>query len=322
MTASLAILLLAAAALLLGACAAAPPDSPAPPGPPEPLPRLGDLWDFGDPAASEARFRALLPRAGAAADAEYRVEALTQVARAEGLRMRFDDALRTLDGAEAALRPGMDRARTRVLLERGRVLNSSNRPAEAAPLFGAAWEAARAAGLDGLAVDAAHMLGIVRPGAEGLDWNLRALALAETSADPEAAAWAGSLANNIGWAHHGEGRYEEALASFRTALAFREARGQAGGIRVARWCVARCLRSLGRVPEALAMQEALLAETEAAGRPDGFVHEELGECLLLLGRADEARPRFRRAHELLAKDPWLARDEPARLERLRSLGAE
>jgi tetratricopeptide (TPR) repeat protein len=318
-TGSLPLLLLAAAAILLAACAAAAPSPPPPAGP---LPRIGDLWDFGDPAASEARFRALLTRAEAAGEAGYRVEVLTQVARAEGLQTRFDEALRTLDVAEAALGPGMERARVRVLLERGRVHNSSKRPAEAAPHFGAAWEAARAAGLDGLAVDAAHMLAIALPGAEGREWNRRALALAESSPDPDAAAWVGSLANNIGWDLHGEGRFAEALASFEKARAVREAQGKAGGIRVARWCVARCLRSLGRVPEALAIQEALLAETEAEGKPDGFVHEEMGECLLLLGRAEEARPRFRRAHELLAKDPWLARDEPARLDRLRTLGAE
>jgi hypothetical protein len=89
---------------------------------------------------------------------------------------------------------------------------------------------------------------------------------------------------------------------------------------VERWCVARCLRSLGRAEEALAAQRALLAEVEAAGGDPGFEHEEVAECLLALGRGEEARPHFRSAHERLSKDPRLPRDEPARIERLRRLG--
>ena len=41
----------------------------------------------------------------------------------------------------------------------------------ARPEFVAAFEAAHRAHLDYLAVDAAHMLGIVEPGDAGLDWN-------------------------------------------------------------------------------------------------------------------------------------------------------
>jgi hypothetical protein len=54
------------------------------------------------------------------------------------------------------------------------------------------------------------------------------------------------------------------------------------------------------------------------GETDGYVFEEIAECLLALGRDDEARPSFARAYELLSRDP----DEvdPVRLERLRALG--
>ena len=44
------------------------------------------------------------------------------------------------------------------------------------------------------------------------------------------------------------------------------------------------------------------------------------EAALRLGRPEEARPHFLRAHALLSKDPWLARDEAPRLERLKRLG--
>ena len=58
----------------------------------------------------------------------------------------------------------------------------------------------------------------------------------------------------------------------------------------------------------------------AEGIPDGYNHEEIGECLLALGRPDEARPHFARAYEILSKDAWLADGEPERLKRLAELG--
>ena len=52
---------------------------------------------------------------------------------------------------------------------------------------------------------------------------------------------------------------------------------------------------------------------------DGYAYEEVGECLLLKDQADEAKPYFARAYELLSADEWLMANEPARLERLRTL---
>jgi tetratricopeptide (TPR) repeat protein len=84
--------------------------------------------------------------------------------------------------------------------------------------------------------------------------------------------------------------------------------------------VARCLRSLGRFDEALAIQRALEKEWAAAGSADGYVFEELAELLEATGGGDEAKPYFRRAAEELGKDAWLAKNEPQRLVRLREKG--
>lgn len=278
------------------------------------------LWDYDHPDSTESAFRALLPSAEQSGDRDYHAQLLTQIARAEGLQMKFDAATATLDRAEALLTPELRVARVRLLLERGRVLNSSKRPDESKPHFRAAWDLAREAGADGYAVDAAHMLGIVESGESSLAWNRTAIDAAERSSDPKARKWLGSLYNNLGWAHHGRGDFDAALDLFQKAFREREAAGRPGPIRIARWCVARTLRSLKRYEASLAAQRALLAENEAAGTPDGFVHEELGECLEALGRSAEATPHFAAAYDLLSKDPWLARDEPERLERLRRLG--
>jgi tetratricopeptide (TPR) repeat protein len=285
--------------------------------PPARAARIDAHWDFDDPARSERAFRSLL--AQAEDDAE-RVQILSQVARAVGLQRRFEEAHALLDQAEAILGAAAGLERVRLLLERGRVLNSSRQAERARPLFLQALELAVAAGADFYAVDAAHMLGIVDPGDAGRAWNQRALELAQASADERAGRWAGSLCNNLGWSHHAEGRYAEAMRFFERALAERRRRGTPGERRVARWCVARCLRSLGDATRALEQQRALLRESPDA--PDGYVHEEIAECLAALGRPAEAGPHFATAYAILRQDPWLAEQEPQRLERLRDRGLE
>lgn len=289
------------------------------------LPDFDALWNYDRPAETEDAFLAVLRQMEDAAPPAYRLELLTQIARTQGLQRRFDDAHATLDRVEVGLDdlPAADAVtpRIRYLLERGRVFNSAGQPERARPLFVGAWESATASARDGYAVDAAHMLGIVEPGEAGLAWNRKALAFAEASAEPRARRWRGSLHNNMGWSYHDAGNYERALAEFESARAAWAADGEAELVPIARWAIARALRSLGRIEEALARQMSLLEEHERAGTSDGYVREEIGECLLALGRADEARPHFARAWSLLSRNPWLAETQPARLERLHTLGS-
>ena len=284
------------------------------------MPTLDDLWDYDDPAASETRFRAAIEAAEGGGDAAAAAEARTQLARALGLQGRFDDGHAILDGVDAD-HPADDRIRVRARLERGRLWRSSgDAPASVAPFEGA-WELARTLGEDGLAVDAAHMLALVAAPPGEAAWHERALDLADTSPQPAARKWRGSLWNNIGWTRFDAGDFDGALVAFETALAARREQGQTKEIGIAEWCVARCIRALGRPADALAIQERLVAETADAGEPEsGFGAEEIGECLLELGRGDEARPHFARAADLLSADAWLVEHEPDRIARLRRLG--
>ena len=284
------------------------------------LPDFMPLWDYDHPDSTEAKFRLLLPPARAAGDSDYVAQLLTQIARTEGLQREFDDAQRTLDEAEAMIRPEMKKARVRLLLERGRVFNSSKDKDKARPLFLSAWDLAREAGEENLAVDAAHMMGIVAEGDESVEWNRKAMREAEQAKDPKAKNWLGALYNNLGWTYHDKGDYAAALDLFKKGYDWRRERNQPKETRIAKWCVARALRSLGRTDEALAMQRELLQEWQAAGDQDGYVYEELGEGLLSLGNADEAKGYFAQAYGLLSKDPGLAADEPKRLQRLAELG--
>jgi tetratricopeptide (TPR) repeat protein len=103
-------------------------------------------------------------------------------------------------------------------------------------------------------------------------------------------------------------------------LQWREVQSSRPKIRIARWCIARALRSLGRLDEALALQQAIQQELTDEGTTDGYVLEELAECLLALDRAVEAQPYFRAAYAALSQDVWLVEHESARLERLKALG--
>ena len=278
------------------------------------------LWDYSDPHQTETRFREILLQVPENNPAY--LELLTQIARAQGLQQKFDRAHHTLDQVERRLGSYASRAKIRYYLERGRVLNSSGHPDEARPLFEQALEMAKKLSEDFYAVDALHMLAIVAPPASSLDLNLRAIQAAESSDQEKARNWLGSLYNNTGWSYHESGDYESALEMFQKAEATRKSKGSANEIRIAQWCVARALRSLKRVEEALSKQMTLKAEYEAAGESDGYVFEEIGECLLELERTDEARPYFAKAHEILSQDIWLMEKEPARLARLKELGRE
>jgi tetratricopeptide (TPR) repeat protein len=278
------------------------------------------LWDYSNPHQTETRFREILLQVPE--DNVAYLELLTQIARAQGLQHKFDRAHQTLDQVERRLGKYASRARIRYLLERGRTLNSSGHPDEARPLFEQALSMASELSEDFYAVDALHMLAIVAPPAASLNLNLRAIQMAESSSQAKARDWLASLYNNTGWSYHGMGEYESALEMFEKAEAARRLQGRVNEIRIAQWCVARALRSLNRVEEALAKQHALRAEFEAEGEDDGFVYEEIAECLLTLNRGEEAHPYFAMAHKLLSQDSWLAEKEPERLARLKDLGRD
>ncbi|HVU12168.1 MAG TPA: tetratricopeptide repeat protein [Phototrophicaceae bacterium] len=173
------------------------------------------LWDYDHADQTEHAFRDLLPQL----EGDLAAQLLTQIARAQGLQGQFEQGHATLDQAEQQITSATQTARVRLLLERGRLFNSAGQPDQARPLFERAWELGQQIGEIGYAVDAGHMLGILE--APALDWSLKTAALAESSSDPRARRWLGSLYNNIGWTYHDRGDDALALATFERALALR-----------------------------------------------------------------------------------------------------
>ncbi|MBL8040324.1 MAG: tetratricopeptide repeat protein [Chthonomonas sp.] len=276
------------------------------------LPSIRSLWDFSNPEKSEQVFRDMLP----SGDDLYDLELRTQIARTYGLRRRFDDARTELASALADAPTEPSRFHVRYELEIGRTENSSGNIEDAKPHFHRAFELAQELGEEFLLVDAAHMLGIAYTGEAGLEWNLRAIELAKAARDPETQTWLGSLLNNTGWTLHDMGKFESALSIFQDAEQYFRARESADRLHIARWSVARCLRSLGRTDEALATQLELIPDDTS-----GYAAEEVGECMLELGRAEEAKPYFATAAEKLSKDDWFVANCADRLARLRDLGS-
>ena len=285
------------------------------------LPNFDTVWNYGDPAGTEAKFRALLPQAQASGDEGYELELLTQIARTQGLQGEFRAAHATLDEVESRLRNvDLPVVNVRYLLERGRVFNSSGNPDVALPLFVQAAERAERNHHWRYAIDAVHMVAIAEPSLERqVEWSRRGIAMVLDH--PDQRGWLFALYNNLGETFLKLKRYDDALACFRNYVALNVERGQEPDM-FATKDIARCLRLLGDANEALATIEPVHAKVAAEGQRDGWISEEYAECLLANGKATEARQHFAVALELLGSDPWVLEHEPAKLERLKSLSEQ
>jgi tetratricopeptide (TPR) repeat protein len=285
------------------------------------LPDFDKLWDYNNPAETGKKFREILPQAELSGDNAYLAELLTQIARTEGLQMKFDEAHKILDRVETLLTENSKRPRLRYLLERGRTFNSSKVTDKAKQLFLEAYHLGNEIKEDNLAIDAVHMLGIVDKGEDSLKWNNLAIEMAEKTNDQKAKNWLGSLYNNTGWTYHDMGKYDTALDLFERNVLWHTEKKSVRKLGIANWCVARTLRSLGRVDESLNKQLELKKWWEENVKDeDGYIYEEIGECLILQNKNEEAKPNFKKAYEILSKDIWLAANEKDRLERLKKLG--
>ena len=198
---------------------------------------LDQLWNFDDPAGSEARFRAAA--ADESYDADEQAELATQLGRSIGLQGRYEEADALLDSIDT----DEPTVAVRVLLERGRLLNSSGHAAMAVPLFEHAAELADHLSEEFLAVDALHMLAIA-DSSHADSWTRSALEYASTVHDPRTKRWMVSLHNNLGWTLHQAGRFTEALVEFQLAGQWAERVGTPRQLAWAREAIAECEHSL------------------------------------------------------------------------------
>lgn len=254
------------------------------------------LWDFADPAGSEARFRAAAD--DPATPDHLQAILATQLARAIGIQGRIDEALELLDAievgagvevgaetgvevvaeaaaaGEAGTRAGASAERaevaSRIDLERGRVLAAAARREEAVAALTRGVREGVAAGSTFLVLDGLHMLALHDVGHEA-EWVEQGLEVLAGERDPRVLRWSVALHHNLGWTLHDTAQPQAALEQFELAVAAADRFGTHEQQHVTRWSVGRALRSLGRTDEALALQRQL-----AQARPDDrFVQAEI-----------------------------------------------
>lgn len=276
------------------------------------------LWNYSDPATTEQKFRAELPNYIETTKLDAYLQLQTQIARTFSLRRMFDEAHDVLNIVEQKLPATHSVAHVRYNLERGRAFNSAGNKADANRHFEEAKAIAKTLGEDFYFIDAIHMLAITATPAEAVKLNEEGVVLAEQSNQPQARNWLGSLYNNLGWSYFDLGEYDKALSVFLRALQWREAKQSAPELFLAKWCVARTLRALGKIDDAIKIQLALLEQMIDIGPTDGYVYEELGELHLLKGE-EVHKMYFQFAYNELSKDQWLSKNEPNRLLRMQQL---
>lgn len=284
------------------------------------LPNFDKLWNYGDPAATETKFRELLPQAVAAGDPSYHLQLMTQIARTHSLRNNFDEAHKLLDEVEKQLTPNLKLARVRYLLERGRTFNSAGEPGDAEPLFIEAYELAESIGEMRHAIDAVHMVAIVQSDAEKqVEWNLKGIALADKN--PEQKGWLNALYNNIGESYLKLEDYPNAHKYFYKLSEFQKARNGEADMYTMK-DLAKSLRLAGSAQHALMMMHEVLEKLTAKGTDDGWIREELAEDYRALGNLSGAKPHFVKAYELLSKDEYCLKYEKEKLEHLKEMSEQ
>jgi len=98
---------------------------------PSTLPNLDRLWSDGNPHNMERKLRDLIEPARTVGVCAYYLQLLTQIARAQAQQGRYAAGHATLDEVAAQLTDGLQAARVRYLLERGRILQLEARRDEA-----------------------------------------------------------------------------------------------------------------------------------------------------------------------------------------------
>ncbi|MEO1049908.1 MAG: hypothetical protein AAFX87_04765 [Bacteroidota bacterium] len=286
----------------------------------KPLPEIDSLWDFEHPEKTEQVFRELLPVSEKSSDGAYHIRLLTQLARTQALQKKFGEAHQILDTAESLVEVKQETPMVCCLLERARVFNDTKVKSKAIELSKKAFQITKKIGDYGLALDAAHMLGYILEPDDAIEWNLMAIQMAKSIEDHKAQKWLGTLYSNIAHKYLEIRNYECALKFFKKGLDFRQRRHQIRGMLNAKCDIGKTYRLMGDVETGYEHQMALIEECKTLGVENGYVYEEIAECLMFMERASEAQAYFAKAYCVLSRDCQFPPTEQERLMRMKQLG--
>lgn len=292
------------------------------------LENFDEAWSLGDPSMIEKKFQELLPQAQQLKDKSIYLQILSQMALAQSLQKKFDEAHQNLDKAESLLTSEYELARVRILLERGRVFQQAESIPHARDYFEQSFELSKQHGFDTHTINAAHMIAIVvKNPQEKIRWNQLAIHLATSTKDKRTADWLGSLYHNLGQNYLEEKQFDLALQAFQSALAYRQKEGYVPNIRVAKWAVANALRLLDRSDEALSMLLALIKEYDVIVKTGNF---DMPQEMFILARGlvyEEIAKNYQAktiafaqlAYGDLSGNAMFSKEEPKRLDILEQM---
>ena len=280
----------------------------------------------GNPIDIERNLIALLPAAQSLENKSIYLQIFSQIALSQAMQKKFVLAHKTLDDAEKNLTDDYSLARVRIILERGRIFHQAGESDKALTLFEESYHLSKSHNFDYHTINAAHMVAIVVKNTdEKIKWNQQAISIANKTQDIAAKAWLGALYNNIAQNYIDAEQFSEALDAFKKSKEFAELRGDHIVIRGAQWGIARSLRSLNCLEEAIKIQLSLLDEYAEIVRNSelpmeiivvgrGMIYEELAEIHLAY-----AKNYATLAYNDLSQDPWCVQLIPDRLEKMKRL---
>jgi tetratricopeptide (TPR) repeat protein len=168
-----------------------------------------------------------------------------------------------------------------------------------------------------LYVDVIHMVALAQPTlAKKIEWNLKGVDIVREH--PDQKGWLYALYNNLGEAYASAGDDHKALETFEKRVAMDVENGKEPDL-YARKDVAKYLRRVGRVDEAINILRPIDASLAKKGERDGFIEQEVAECLLAQGKATEAKSHAGEAYRL-SQIKWVVELDSAGLERMKKAG--
>lgn len=182
-------------------------------------PLFDSFWEEYDQNDIEKNFKSVVDDKSIIA--KYRSQALTQLARIQGIQKNFSEAYATL---EKSLKVSNDYITyIRYLLEKGRILRSSGIEGSDL-LFIEAYK--KSYNIDDYyAADATHMLAILHPNSgPSIDktWSQLTLEIAKVSKNISTRRWEAIILNNIAWDAFDNNDFNKSLKLFQEAVLLRK----------------------------------------------------------------------------------------------------
>lgn len=261
--------------------------------------------------------------AAAAGNVSVEVEALAQVARMYAIQDDYDQGRRWLEKSKSLASPDDPEGWSRYLGVRGRFEWQDEKDNDKAKAtFVEMYEYCGEHELFSRQLDAAHMVAIVAPPAEQVEWALNAIHAAENAGQK---GWLAVLWNNLGWTYEEQGEYEKMLDALVKARKYHHEVGNDHSKLVADFGVGRAYWRNGRLSEAREWIEAAFETAKQRHIEDpedlekgewvGWGNIYLADILIDEGDPAEAHKLFREGRPYIVKagieDWW-----PEELQRL------